>query len=54
MLIILLPLLVCLVGLVVYALASNPKAAELGRLMFAAGLLVTLLVVGGPMVRLLR
>ena len=54
MLIILLPLLVCLVGLVVYALASNPKAAELGRLMFFAGLLFTLAAVGGPMVRLLR
>jgi hypothetical protein len=44
-------LLVALVGLVVYALASNPKAAEIGRLMFACGLLVFLLtVVGGHQV----
>jgi len=47
-------LLVCLLGLVVYALASNPKASELGRLMFACGLLVTLFLVGGHWEKLLR
>jgi len=39
---VLLPLLVAVVGLVVYALSTNPKAAEVGRLAFATGLLVTL------------
>jgi len=38
-----LPLLVCVVGLVVYALATNPKVQEMGRIAFAFGLLVTLL-----------
>ena len=40
--IVLLPLLVCIIGLVVYAIATNPKAQELGRLMFFAGLFVAL------------
>ncbi len=53
MLVALLPLLVALVGLVVYALASNGKAQEIGRLMFACGLLATLLVVARTTVRLL-
>jgi hypothetical protein len=47
------PLLVCLVGLLVYVLAvNNGKAAELGRLSFAMGLLVTLLVFAKHVVRL--
>lgn len=41
---VLLPLLVCVLGLLCYALASSPKASEAGRLAFACGLLVTLLV----------
>ena len=40
--IILLPLLVCIVGLLMYALATNPKLVEIGRIMFWVGLLVTL------------
>jgi len=39
---VLFPLLVSLIGLVVYALSTNPKAGEVGRLAFATGLLVTL------------
>lgn len=42
MITILLPLAVCLVGALVYALASG-KAVELGRIMFFCGLLATLL-----------
>jgi hypothetical protein len=42
-----LSLLVSLLGLLIYALASSPKAAEVGRLMFACGLLVFLLTVVG-------
>lgn len=38
-----LPELICVIGLVVYALATNPKASECGRLMFWTGLLATLL-----------
>jgi hypothetical protein len=53
MLVALLPALVALVGLVVYVLATNAKAAEIGRLMFGAGLLVTLFVVARTTVRLL-
>lgn len=43
MLTIAIPLLVALVGLLMYVLATNPKVQELGRLMFFAGLFVALL-----------
>lgn len=46
----LLPLLVAVVGVLVYALASSPKMAEIGRLAFAAGLLAFLLLSGGSLV----
>ncbi len=36
-------LLVALVGVLMYALCVNPKLAEIGRLMFFAGLLAFLL-----------
>ena len=41
--IILLPLLICIVGAFMYALATNPKLSEMGRLMFWVGLLASLL-----------
>jgi len=50
--IILIPLLACIVGVLVYALASNPKVQEMGRLAFGAGLLVTLWEVAGHVLRL--
>ena len=51
--VLLLPLLVCVLGLVVYMAAStNAKLAECGRLMFACGLLVTLLRFAGHVLRL--
>jgi len=37
------PLLLALIGVLVYALAVNPKAAEIGRVMFWCGLLAWLL-----------
>jgi Na+/phosphate symporter len=40
--IIYLPLFVALVGVLIYAFAVNPKLSEVGRIMFAFGLLVTL------------
>ncbi len=49
---ILIPLLVCIVGLLVYALASNAKVQELGRIAYACGLLVTLFVLATKVVKL--
>lgn len=51
--ILLIPVIMCLVGLVVYILSANPKAAELGRITFSCGLLVTLLHIGGTALKLL-
>jgi Na+/phosphate symporter len=42
MTLVLIPIVVCVLGLVLYLLASNPKAQEVGRLMFFCGLLVVL------------
>jgi len=39
--------LVMLIGLVVYLVAKDGKVAEIGRIMFFAGLLCVLLNVGG-------
>ena len=44
--IIFLPLLICLIGLLMYVLAVNPKVQEIGRMMFWVGLLAFLL--GSP------
>lgn len=51
MMIVLLPLLAAIVGLLAYALASNAKIAEIGRLLFFAGVLVTLLVLAERVVK---
>lgn len=48
----LVPALIALVGLLTYALSSNPKVAELGRLAFACGLLVVCLVLSREVVKL--
>ncbi len=48
-----LSLLVALIGAAVYALAANAKAAELGRLSFACGLLAFLMKVSEPLINLL-
>jgi len=47
-----LPLLLALVGVLLYALSSNPKVTEIGRLMFACGLLVSLYAVAGHTAKL--
>lgn len=52
MLVILIPLLVAVVGLLMYALAGSAKVAEAGRLMFGCGVLVTLFALQGHAVRL--
>lgn len=38
---------VALVGLLIYAFSKDPKVAEVGRVLFFCGTLVTLLNVGG-------
>lgn len=48
-----LPFLFALVGLLMYVLASNTKVSELGRILFFAGMLATLLPLGGHLVRLI-
>jgi len=47
-----LPLLVAVIGVLMYALSSNAKVAEIGRISFAFGLLVTLMVMSHHVVRL--
>lgn len=42
-----------IVGLVIYALSSQAKPAEIGRLMFKEGLLVSLLLFGARALKLL-
>lgn len=51
--IIYLSLLICLVGLLMYALSVNGKLVEIGRMMFWCGLLAFLLT-GGEVVNLIR
>lgn len=46
MLIIATPFVICIVGLLMYALASNPKVVRIGEIMFFCGLLVALMAVG--------
>lgn len=52
--IILLAFLVCVIGLVIYLVAANPKVAELGRIAFGVGLFVMLTGVGGTVLQLFR
>lgn len=51
--IIFLPLLIALVGMLMYILAANPKIQELGRIMFFCGLLAFLMVGGQQAITLL-
>lgn len=51
-LVILIPLLCAVVGLVVFSLSSNPRVAEAGKLLYFAGILVTLFALQGHAVRL--
>ena len=51
--IVLLPVLVAVVGVLCYALATNPKVAEMGRIAFFCGLLAFLLAGGEQVISLL-
>lgn len=42
-----LSLLVALIGILMYALCTNPKLQEIGRISYFAGLLAFLLVIAG-------
>jgi len=44
MVIVLIPVLAAVLGILVYVLAVNPKAAELGRMLAFAGMLAGLLL----------
>lgn len=50
---ILVSLAVALIGVLMYALSANPKLVEIGRIMFAFGLLAALLQVGSASFSLL-
>ena len=49
-----LSLIVAILGLVVYFVATNPKVAEVGRICFWTGTLAFLLANGGAVVGLFR
>lgn len=51
---ILLPLLVALVGVLMYALSTNAKLQEIGRIAYAMGLLAFMLTAGPHIVSLVR
>lgn len=51
MIIIYLPLLISIVGLLMYALSANPKVVEIGRIMFWTGLLAFLLGGAGHLLK---
>jgi hypothetical protein len=46
----LLPAIVAIVGALVYLVAGNPKLAEIGRIMFAAGMIAICFVQYGDVV----
>jgi len=50
---IVLPLLIALIGVLMYALSANPKLNEVGRIMFFCGLLAFLLTGGAEAIRVL-
>jgi Na+/phosphate symporter len=37
------PLIICVIGLIMYFIATNPKVQEIGRIMFWTGLLAFML-----------
>jgi len=49
-----LPLLVALVGLLMWALCTNGLLKEVGKIAFACGLLAFLLTGSGPLIKLLN
>lgn len=52
--IILLPLLVALIGVIIYVLCANPKLSEIGRILFFCGLLAFLFVYHGQPITVVK
>ena len=52
--VILLPLLVAVVGVLIYALSGNSKVQELGRIAYFCGLLVFLMTAGPQVIDLIN
>jgi Na+/phosphate symporter len=52
--IVVLSLLVCLVGLIIYLVADKPKPADIGRGMFFIGLFVFLWNNSGPILAIVK
>jgi hypothetical protein len=52
MLIAIVPLVVCVVGLLIWALSQNAVLKDVGRIMFTAGLFVSLLVLGSARIHI--
>lgn len=51
---IVIPFLICIIGILIYALASNGKVAELGRIAYGVGLFWILAEVAGHTLNVLR
>lgn len=49
-----LSLLIAVIGVLMYALSSNPKLQEIGRISYFAGLLAFLLTSAGPIISTLH
>jgi Na+/phosphate symporter len=47
MLLVIWPLLIAVIGVLMYALCSNPKLAEIGRIIFFCGFFFTVAVLAG-------
>lgn len=52
MIIAIIPLVVCIIGLLMWALSSNAIVSEAGKWCFIVGLFVSLLVVGGKAIKI--
>jgi hypothetical protein len=48
----LIPLVAAIVGVLIYALSSNAKAGEIGRITFACAMLVIMAALAHPVARL--
>ncbi len=46
------PVILLMIGVLMYFLSSNPKVQEVGRIMFACGLLVLTFVLSREVIRL--
>ncbi len=52
MLIVVFPLIVCIIGLLIWLMATKPEAKKIGEYMFVVGLFVTVFAGAGQVVKL--